>query len=551
MNFVILKEEANKAEGDDEEKEEEGEEEAPTASQCDTINLNLSVKELNSDMFLLVNTMNWEDNVIIEASQAKTTGSELINERIKYAGWVPSTEHRTLFSYQSKVLGKKVEFLESYKDQSAPTKDKQTNGPAPPITWNSIFPNENYELIYGDWESKIIIDTDNIDNELLLQPPEFYIDPNDDNLLLGVPEDAVQLLDEARTNKETDLTGDSLKRDKAKSIDNRSRISKNLLGRATIKEDGEENELGQTSMNPTESKSFWNISNDDFYNPKTVGDTATVTKNVSTNLVLQHTQSALELRHPLFPTHLSAAKLRSFHRHALKRLGPDAGFVSVGSLLLKQSKEPKMLEAIKNASELSVWDRGELILAEYSEQYPPLMMQVGMATKIRNYYKKKFNKDDGPQNLEFGELVYVNQSPFLGSLKPGELVQALENYMYRAPVYKHKIPEQDFVMARSKHSGLLVRANVVTIFTVGQQCPLIEVPGPNSKRANSFIKDFLQAYIFRLFHRSQDVPKRIKMEDVRRAFPSHAESSIRKRLKLYADFRRTGNKFWLIFGDTI
>lgn len=31
---------------------------------------------------------------------------------------------------------------------------------------------------------------------------------------------------------------------------------------------------------------------------------------------------------------------------------------------------------------------GELILAEYSEEYPPLMMQVGMASKIKNYYKR-------------------------------------------------------------------------------------------------------------------------------------------------------------------
>ena len=61
-----------------------------SVSQCNAINLNLSIEELNSDMFLLVNTMNWENNFIVEASQAKTTGSELINKRIKYAGWVPS-----------------------------------------------------------------------------------------------------------------------------------------------------------------------------------------------------------------------------------------------------------------------------------------------------------------------------------------------------------------------------------------------------------------------------------------------------------------------------
>lgn len=33
---------------------------------------------------------------------------------------------------------------------------------------------------------------------------------------------------------------------------------------------------------------------------------------------------------------------------------------------------------------------------------------------------------------------------------------------------------------------------VETIYTVGQELPLFEVPGPNSKRANNFVRDFLQ-----------------------------------------------------------
>ena len=31
---------------------------------------------------------------------------------------------------------------------------------------------------------------------------------------------------------------------------------------------------------------------------------------------------------------------------------------------------------------------GELILAEFSEEFPPLINQVGMATKMKNYYKR-------------------------------------------------------------------------------------------------------------------------------------------------------------------
>ena len=34
-----------------------------------------------------------------------------------------------------------------------------------------------------------------------------------------------------------------------------------------------------------------------------------------------------------------------------------------------------------------------------------------------------------------------------------------------------------------------------TIFTVGQECPKFEVPGPNSKKANIHARDFLQVCI--------------------------------------------------------
>ena len=111
------------------------------------------------------------------------------------------------------------------------------------------------------------------------------------------------------------------------------------------------------------------------------------------------------------------------------------------------------------------------------------------------------------------------------------------------------------------------------LFVAGQLCPLYEVPGPNSKRANNFVRDFLQVnrfcqqcnllftlpdtkysalyllyyvhsvvqvFIYRLFWKSRDTPRRIKMDDIRQAFPAHSESSIRKRLKLCADFKRTG-----------
>ena len=64
-----------------------------------------------------------------------------------------------------------------------------------------------------------------------------------------------------------------------------------------------------------------------------------------------------------------------------------------------------------------------------------------MCSKIKNYYKRKAGKDQGPQEYKYGEVAYAHTSPFLGVLPPGRSIQAVENNMYRAPIYEHKVPD--------------------------------------------------------------------------------------------------------------
>lgn len=69
-------------------------------------------------------------------------------------------------------------------------------------------------------------------------------------------------------------------------------------------------------------KDPYNISNDEFYNPKLTQDSA-LKPNVGGNLI-QHSIPAIELRAPFFPTHMGPLKLRSFHRPTLKRYSHGA-----------------------------------------------------------------------------------------------------------------------------------------------------------------------------------------------------------------------------------
>jgi len=103
-------------------------------------------------------------------------------------------------------------------------------------------------------------------------------------------------------------------------------------------------------------------------------------------------------------------------------------------------------------------------------------------------------KDTGPPQYKYGETVYAHTSPFLGTLHLGQSIQAIENNMYRAPLYEHKLPTTDFLVIRTRN--LYHIREVDAFYTVGQECPLYEVPGPNSKRANNFTRDFLQVIMF-------------------------------------------------------
>jgi len=214
----------------------------------------------------------------------------------------------------------------------------------------------------------------------------------------------------------------------------------------------------------------------------------------------------VELRAPFVPTHMGPMKLRAFHRPPLKKYshGPMAQSIPhpVFPLLKTIAKKAKQREVeriasgggdvffMRNPEDLSGRD-GDIVLAEFCEEHPPLINQVGMCSKIKNYYKRKAEKDSGPQDFVYGEVAFAHTSPFLGILHPGQCIQAIENNMYRAPIYPHKMAHNDFLVIRTRNNYWIRSVN--SIYTVGQECPLYEVPGPNSKRANNFTRDFLQA----------------------------------------------------------
>ncbi|GIX95370.1 transcription initiation factor TFIID subunit 1 [Caerostris extrusa] len=399
-------------------------------------------------------------------------------------------------------------------------------------TWWSIFPVENEDLIHGRWEDDVIWNSEAMTK--IPEPKVLTLDPNDENIILGIPDDP----------DPNSLTSNEPVKEK-KDMVRKSRI---LLGKAGVISEPE-----PPSPPPPQNmkKDPFNISNDEYYNPKMTQDTA-LKPNVGGNLI-QHSIPAIELRQPFFPTHMSAQKLKHFHRPSLKRFShgiiSEHGFHGVFPLLRHIKRKAKLREQEREASgggemffmrtpdDLTGRD-GELILSEYAEEHPPLIMQVGMATKIRNYYKKR--KDTGAPDYKYGETAYAHTSPFLGSLTPGQSLQAFENNLFRSPIYKHELPQTDFVIIRTRQSS--------DTELLDKSFHFLKCLGLTLRKLITLSEISCKFLYIGYFGAVKIILVRIKMEDIKKAFPSHSESSIRKRLKLCADFKRTGtdSNWWVL-----
>lgn len=124
--------------------------------------------------------------------------------------------------------------------------------------------------------------------------------------------------------------------------------------------------------------------------------------------------------------------------------------------------------------------------------------------------------------FSYGETTYIQStSYFLGSLKPGQSLQVLLHCQVLYVVLLFRVSNVIclelpftstlfltltfflYVLTTSECFLYLVLGcnififsfyirEIKDLFVVGQECPKVEVPAPNSKTVNQFQKDFLQ-----------------------------------------------------------
>lgn len=148
------------------------------------------------DAYLMVSQLHWEDDVVWDGQDIKHKVLQKLNSKTNLAGWLPSSGSRTAgaFSQPGKGSNASSNAASTSKLPNTPANSKMSKGQAllqkleeADDTWYSIFPVENEELIYSRWEDEVIWDPESMPK--VPKPKMLSLDPNDENIILGIPDD--------------------------------------------------------------------------------------------------------------------------------------------------------------------------------------------------------------------------------------------------------------------------------------------------------------------------------------------------------------------------
>lgn len=303
----------------------------------------------------------------------------------------------------------------------------------------------------------------------------------------------------------------------------------------------------------------FNLSNDRFY--EVSKEHRRRVRQTFGNLEVQHSYPAMKLQLPLYKTRLTKHEARSFHRPALQfPVNVPIKFSKVKVAKKKKDKTGRKIrntapaaELLKTTADLTLKDTGPFMLFEYSEEAPPVISNVGMGSILVNYYRKQNELDDHVPKDDIGEpfvLDVADESPFMkfGSIQPGETVCTLYNNLVRAPLFKHKPSTTDFLVIRNiteSETTYYIRP-IENLYVVGQTYPVVEVPGPHSRKITTQLKHRLQTIAFKLCARAED--GRIKVGELLKYFNDQNEMQMRQRLKEFMEYKRKGHSqgYWTI-----
>lgn len=258
-------------------------------------------------------------------------------------------------------------------------------------------------------------------------------------------------------------------------------------------------------------KQRYNISNDEAYDLLKENHQHKIRSTLG-NLNIEHSLPALKLQYPFYKVKLTPREARSFHRPALTVPANHTIRFSKPKFIKRKHLKGKDAQTIfSSTSDLSMGDNSNMLLLEYSEEYPTIMSNFGMGSRLINYYRRKDTEDTARPKHDVGEtavLLPQDKSPFslFGNIGPGQSMPTLHNAMYRAPIFKQDAKPTDFLVIRSltgiSGSQWYIR-NIENLFVVGQEFPSAEVPGTHSRKVTEAARRRLKMLSFRIYKKGK------------------------------------------------
>ncbi len=259
-------------------------------------------------------------------------------------------------------------------------------------------------------------------------------------------------------------------------------------------------------------KRKYNISNDEAYDLLKENHQHKIRSTLG-NLTIEHSLPALKLQYPFYKVKLTAREARSFHRPSMTFQVNQAARFSRQRFLKKKHLKGKDTQTLfSKAEDLSMGDNSHVLLLEYSEEYPTMISNFGMGSRLINYYRRKDADDSYRPKLEVGEtavLLPQDKSPFsiFGNIEPGQVMPTLHNGLYRAPVFKQDTRSTDFLVCRNS-TGVegthWYLRNIESLFVVGQEFPSVEVPGTHSRKVTEAAKRRLKMISYRIYKKNTE-----------------------------------------------
>ncbi|KAI0141561.1 hypothetical protein GGR57DRAFT_487455 [Xylariaceae sp. FL1272] len=303
----------------------------------------------------------------------------------------------------------------------------------------------------------------------------------------------------------------------------------------------------------------FNVSNDDAYEALKLNHKSKVRATLS-NLAVEHSLPALKLTFPFYRTRLEGQPWE-YHRKKFdvaKTARINIPFRKPGKVKRKEIKGKNTIDIFRKAKDLTLNDNSTAVLFEYCEQYPIVLSNFGMGSRIINYYRRKEVGDEEKiPKLDLGEthtLLPEDKSPFsnFGTVDSGETVPTLHNEMYRAPIFKHEARPNDFLLGHTTNGQDGPRwflRNIDHVYTVGQCLPSMEVPGPHARKVTNTSKNRLKMIAFRMMNQKQSHD--VSLKEITPHVFEKEDPQNRQKLKEFLEYNKETKTWRLRQGETM